>query len=354
MSEHIIEQKNNQEEKTNTHEKNIIRVQHDKDHPYVIMNRQTACDFSLALDTQGLLTRLLCNVDHWEIRITHLMRVNRVGRDKLYRMLRELLANGYAYCYQDRSKGKYASNTWIIFETPKTEEEIQKMFPYTENPYTDKQDTENPHLISNKRERSKKKKYIYAPPKGDANEPPPPSLSDSARKKIPPKPKVPFGTGMLISRLPQHIHEEEFIKHFNLPLIATTEDQHTRLIEKYGEEKMQHAYSRLAEWKVSKAQSEPSAVKKHSDYYRITKWVMKEILDVLPGKSKKSLNRGKLAISADERAKADFNESDYTYAKRDDEYTAEERKEKDAEYERMKIQWKKDAEERELKEKSFR
>lgn len=353
-----------QEEKKN--KKNIVRVVHDKDHPYVIMNRNTASDYSLAPDTQGILCRLLCNVDHWEISIPHLMKKNRIGRDKIYRILRELIKKGYAYCYQERRYGKYSSTVWIIFETPKTEDEIKKMFPNTENPYVDNLRTSNPHLISNiDIVSNKEESNIYTPPLGGSSSLTPPSLpcniateelpppeppdsfSGAKRRKIPTKPKAPLASAPLISRLPHHVYSEEFINHIKLPLIGTTEDEHKRLIEKYSEEKVTESYSRLAEWKISKIQSGDSrAVRKHRDYYRITHWVMKEILDTTPQKSNRSLNRGKLAISADQRAIAEG----WTphYAKPDYEYSDEEMKESMEKLERLSIKRKKEAEERKL------
>lgn len=346
--------------------KNIVRVVHDKDNPYVILNRKTVCDYSLAPDTAGILCRLLCNVDHWEISIPHLMKINRIGRDRLYRILRELIKNGYAYFYQERIKGKYSTGVWIIFETPKTDDEIQIMFPDTENPYVDNLNTENPHLISNiDIVSNKEESNIYTPPRGGSRSPPPPSLpctvttdqlpppepppsfSGAKRRKIPTKPKAPLASAPLISRLPQHFYSEEFTNHTKLPLIGTTEEEHKRLIEKYSEEKVTESYSRLADWKISKVQSGDSiSVRKHRDYYRIKKWVMKEILDTIPQKSNRSLNRGKLAISADQRAIAEG----WTphYAKPDYEYSDEEMKESMEKLERLSIKRKKEAEERKL------
>lgn len=117
---------------------NIVRVCHDKNNPlcgdknnpHLILNKNTFCDVSLKLDTQALLIRLLCNVDDEEMTISHLAKVNGIGRDKLYRMLKELVEAGYAYCYQSRTpNGMNEPYTWIIFETPKTTDQIQKMVP---------------------------------------------------------------------------------------------------------------------------------------------------------------------------------------------------------------------------------
>lgn len=143
----------------------------------------------------------------------------------------------------------------------------------------------------------------YTPPDGGEEEPPPPSLSDAPKPK--PTPPSPFRTVCRherVAHLPAH---EDFQKHFNQPLVATSHEEHQKLVTKHGEEKVKRAYEHLAEWKLSKASSEPKKVLSHTDYFRLTKWVMKEILDSMPGGSRSFQRRGKLAISADERAKSE-------------------------------------------------
>ena len=214
-------------------EKNIIRVQHDKEHPYVMMNRKTACDFSLALDTQGLLLRLLCNVDNWEINLSHLMRINRIGKDKLRRMLRELIVKGYAYCYQDRDKGMYVSTVWLIFETAKTPGEIKKLLPNTENTYKVNTLPVNPPQIRKKRTRKTKRKE---------------------REELSPSPALASSS----KKIERALH------------VMTNEEEHQSLLEKYGEDKAEEAYLFLSEWKEDTMRSKW----KKSDYKSIMRWVL--------------------------------------------------------------------------------
>lgn len=59
--------------------------------------------------------------------------------------------------------------------------------------------------------------------------------------------------------------------------VATSQEEHQKLIAKYGEETTQECYQLLSEWKKS---ADPKQVKKHkSDYYRIIKWVAGQILE---------------------------------------------------------------------------
>jgi hypothetical protein len=60
-------------------------------------------------------------------------------------------------------------------------------------------------------------------------------------------------------------------------LVQTSEEEHEKLIKKYGKELTEQCYDFLNEWKKSKKEAEPKAVDKHTCYYRITKWVAKEV-----------------------------------------------------------------------------
>lgn len=61
--------------------------------------------------------------------------------------------------------------------------------------------------------------------------------------------------------------------------VSLTEDQHQKLVAKYGASQTEKSYDFLDDWKSSKAESDPKALNKHTDYYRITKWVMKELIE---------------------------------------------------------------------------
>lgn len=71
------------------------------------------------------------------------------------------------------------------------------------------------------------------------------------------------------------------------PNVETSDEEHGKLIKNYGQALTDQAYDHLSEWKTSKAESDPKAVNKHTDYYRITKWVMKELKEQ-PNSSKNS------------------------------------------------------------------
>ena len=276
MPEHNIDSNNQQQEINQKIFSNIIRVKHDTENPYVMLNREAMRDPKLSLEAVGLWARLLSNKDNWQIHVTQLMEANNCGRDKMYRILKELITNGYAFHAVDRTGGKYTPGTWYVFESKKTEEDIKKMFPFTENPYTAKPNTANRTLRNTKNKKNiDKKEYVdNAPPEGDANESPS-SLSDTGKK---PLPKSPFRTVCLIERVPNHPSLEKFKKYFDRPLVGIDERDHQDLIAKHGEHIVLGAYAQLAEWKLSKAEVEPKAVTKHTDLQRLKKWVIKEVI----------------------------------------------------------------------------
>lgn len=59
--------------------------------------------------------------------------------------------------------------------------------------------------------------------------------------------------------------------------VHISEKNHAKLIQDHGDELVNACYDYLSEWKNSKAECDPKAVKAHSDYYRIVKWVMKAV-----------------------------------------------------------------------------
>lgn len=57
------------------------------------------------------------------------------------------------------------------------------------------------------------------------------------------------------------------------PNIATSDEEHQKLVAKYGLPLVEKCYLHLSGWKGSKIETDPKAVNKHIDYYRITTWV---------------------------------------------------------------------------------
>ena len=324
---------------------------------FVTINTKPFYDNSLSGVAKALWAFGIGHPNNWVFYFSEMLTHFKEGKHALYNAFKELIEQGYVARFPFKVKSSvsdrwiFGGNEYVFFEEKKTKKEIQNILEEFKKsfPHSDFQDAhfenaqEKPLVNKSTLLEQDEVGNTYAPPKGSANAPPS-SLSDSKRKRPPTRPKVPFRTACKISRLPDHPSNGEFLKHFNLPLISTSDAYHEILVKKHGEEKVIKAYNHLAEWKLSKAETEPSAVLKHADYYRITKWVMKEILGSLPGGSRKNLRRGKLAISGDQRAMEERKPS--VSAVITDE---NKKKELRAWYAKMK----KDAQDKELKEKNL-
>lgn len=109
----------------------IVRTVHNRENPFVQLNKKALWDENLSLEAVGLWARLLSRPDKWEVRVTELCKSCRFGKDKIRRILNELIHNGYAYRTQPRTAGKFADYDTYVFEFKVTKEEIKEMFPET-------------------------------------------------------------------------------------------------------------------------------------------------------------------------------------------------------------------------------
>lgn len=109
----------------------VKRTQHDSQQPYFMMVRSTAQDLALSPEALGILTYLLSKPDGWEVTVKDLDQREGVGRDKAYRILRELIDKRYIERTRlSDEQGHIQGYLYEVYEAP---------FP--ENPYTGNQDT---------------------------------------------------------------------------------------------------------------------------------------------------------------------------------------------------------------------
>lgn len=111
---------------------NIIRVEHSKENPYFMMNRDTAQDKSLSWEARGVLAYLLSKPDDWQVMVVDLQQ--NCGRDKVRHILDELKEACYLRIVPARNQaGKFSKAEYQVYEQP-----------YTENPTTVKPTTVKP------------------------------------------------------------------------------------------------------------------------------------------------------------------------------------------------------------------
>lgn len=123
------------------------------------------------------------------------------------------------------------------------------------------------------------------------------------------KPKIPYKSVHLMEMATHHPEAKKFTESFNQPLVGISDEHHQELTNKHGLENTKKFYIYLADWKASKAQVSPKDVKKHSDYYRIKKWVIKEVLENQTSTTGSYKRTGKLAIESDKNAMAKLQET---------------------------------------------
>ena len=147
--------------------KNIVRVQKNKENPYVMINKSCLNDANLSWAAKGLHSYLLSLPDNWEIYVDELIKHTSAGRDHTYRVVNELLEHGYMEKVQYRCEGKILGLNYTVFEVSTGENnakakisnvtlsdngeivEISTIQPNTENQDTDNPDTVFTTLLNN-------------------------------------------------------------------------------------------------------------------------------------------------------------------------------------------------------------
>jgi len=123
----------------------LVRTSKDKDHPYVIINKNFLEDINLSLKAKGLLSYCMSKPDGWSFHIQQMTTVLKEGRDSLRAAFNELIKYGYCVRQQHRSnKGSFNEVEYILYETP-----INKSLPETGNPAPASSAPENATLVSN-------------------------------------------------------------------------------------------------------------------------------------------------------------------------------------------------------------
>ena len=99
--------------------KSIIRVQKNKDNPYVMIDKRIFGACGLSWKAKGLLGYLLSRPDNWKIIVADLVKQSTDGRDSVYSGLKELVQAGYIIRERKRiDKGRYAAIEYIVLEEP--------------------------------------------------------------------------------------------------------------------------------------------------------------------------------------------------------------------------------------------
>ena len=98
----------------------IIRVEHTKDKPYVLVSRQMIKDLSMDMQSKGFLVFLLSKPDNWKVRPKQLATEIKESAATVYRILNKLIKAGYVHRELIRaqlSNGQFkTASIYCVFE----------------------------------------------------------------------------------------------------------------------------------------------------------------------------------------------------------------------------------------------
>jgi predicted transcriptional regulator len=116
------------EKKTQT----IFRFHHNREHPYVQINRQTIFDSRLSPKAFTLLIKCLSLPADWHFNLENIAQKFDVGMKFIYKAVNELISYGYVIRLSHHKKGKGSRFDgqiveYVFFEVPATEEEKERV-----------------------------------------------------------------------------------------------------------------------------------------------------------------------------------------------------------------------------------
>jgi len=124
----------------------IQRATHNAQNLYFSLRRATAQDTRLSFEARGMLIYLLSKPDDWQLQIADLMREGVLGRNRVYRLIKELIEARYIARTFTRDDKKHVQGViYLVYEEPYTgNQETANLF--TGNQETGKLETGNQDL----------------------------------------------------------------------------------------------------------------------------------------------------------------------------------------------------------------
>jgi len=96
----------------------IVRVEHNKDHTYVVLSKELTEDARLSYGARGMMAYLLSKPDTWHVRMTDLESKSRDGRQRVRSLMHELEEAGYIRRSQVRDKAARWQTVTTVYEEP--------------------------------------------------------------------------------------------------------------------------------------------------------------------------------------------------------------------------------------------
>ncbi len=181
----------------------IIRTLHNRENPYVMINKKATEDSNLSLRALGLWVKCIAKPDNWTFRIDKMIAESKEGRDAVKNTIKELIENGYCFKVQTTERdesGKilFGKTEYVILEFKANKEEVEilkkqfeealaeegkgvvkKNVPFTDIPLTEVSATEKRPLIINN-----DKQVIKEQLPDQQNDPPEPQSKVESKKVV--------------------------------------------------------------------------------------------------------------------------------------------------------------------------
>jgi DNA replication protein DnaC len=120
---------------------------------FTVVNNSIFDDGRLSMEALGLLTWLLSKPDNWRVIQSHIAAVFKIGKDKTYRVIGELIEHGYLVKQLNRDDdGEFSGITYIVYDNPIN----ASVSPFPENPEAVKPKAVNPPLVKTERKQELK------------------------------------------------------------------------------------------------------------------------------------------------------------------------------------------------------
>lgn len=98
------------------------RCPHDRENPYVMINRDLTRNVNLSFQARGFILYLLAHADGWKINRKFIMKSQNIGKDKLKSIVDELVKEGFMKMESERLQNGTFSIKYLVSEFPRFKE----------------------------------------------------------------------------------------------------------------------------------------------------------------------------------------------------------------------------------------
>lgn len=150
-----------QDAENNLNSSTFERCPHDKENPYVMINRDLTRNADISFQARGFLFYLLSNKEGWVINRSYIIQTQKIGKDKLKSLVDELILEGHISHERFNDAKGHRRSKYLVSEYPRYKEENakkQKDESKEENPRAENPPKETPHKVnpSTKKEQQEK------------------------------------------------------------------------------------------------------------------------------------------------------------------------------------------------------